>query len=273
MNFIEQDLLFNDALSYKESDLASKSFSAEAEPILKGIYGEAEILGVRVRLGNRPIVTNLRKLLERVHDTLPPKMEMLFREKDVYTIVHAIGVTRTKGKAKVDELHYDAEMIDENGLPLEHAQTRDLIPHTRFREVLKANVNFEGGLSVTGNAMASIPEELTKDLLPEYVSIGGAMNLQLSKNVNFAGKFVYSLKFPVVISTGIASNTCHWVLTPDEEQTPLLGDQLLVQTTAVPRGLDKIRFKIKGTVKVDRGLFFKQQVKETDVHELEVTLR
>lgn len=272
MNFIEQDIQFDETLSYKESDLASKSFSFKAQPILEDMYGGAEILGVRVRLGNRPIVTNLKKLLERIHGTLPPKMEILFQDKDVYTIVHAIGVTRINGKANVDELHYEAEMINENGSPLENVQTRDLIPHTRFREVFRANVNFKGGLSVTGNAMASIPEELTKNLLPEYVSIGGAMNLQLSNNISFAGKFVYNLKFPVVISTGIASTTCHWVLTPDEEQTPLLGDQLLVQTIAVPKGLNKVLFKIKGTVKADRGIFYKQQVKETDTHNVEVQL-
>jgi hypothetical protein len=272
MKFIEQELYFENAE-------LSNGVPFEVEPHSKSLKlsvnkrdRETEILGVRVRLGNQPIVTNLRKLLERIHGTLPPKMELLFQEKEVYTIVHAIGVTRLKGKAKVDELHYDAEMIDASGEVIQGVQTIDLIPHTRFKDVVKANVSFGGGLSVSGNAMTEIPEEFSNHLLEEYVSVGGAMNLQLSTSSSFVGKFTYSLKFPVVISTGIASNTCHWMLKPNEDQTPLLGDQLLVQTVAVPKGTDKIKFRVKGTVKVDKGLFFKQHTQHTDEYDLEVNL-
>ena len=270
MKFIEQELYFENAE-------LSNGIPFEVEPNSKSLElsvnkreGETEIFGVRVRLGNQPIVTNLRKLLERIHGTLPPKMEVLFQEKEVYTIVHAIGVTRLQGKAKVDELHYDAEMVDVSGEVIQGIQTIDLIPHTRFKETVSTNINFGGSLSVSGNAMAEIPEQLSNHLLEEYVSVGGAMDLQLSTSSSFVGKFTYSLKFPVVISTGIASNTCHWVLKPDEEHTPLLGDQLLVQTVAVPKGTDSIRFRVKGTVKVDKGMFFKQQTQCTDEYELDV---
>lgn len=272
MKFIEQELYFDNAELSNVTPFEAKPHSKSIKLSVKERGGQTEILGVRVRLGNQPIVTNLRKLLERIHGTLPLNMEVLFQEKEIYTIVHAIGVTRLHGKAKVDELHYDAEMIDASGEIIQGAQTIDLIPHTRFKEVMSANVNFGGSLSVSGNAMVEIPEQLSNHLLQEYASVGGAMNLQLSSSNSFVGKFTYSLKFPVVISTGIASNTCHWVLKPNEAQMPLLGDQLLVQTVAIPKGLNAIRCRVKGTVKVDKGLLFKQHTKYTDVHELEVRL-
>jgi len=273
MNFIEQDLYFEQFEEKENLDYFGGSREKSIEPEIVSREGEANLLGLRVRLGNQPIVTNLRKVLESVHGTLPSQLAHQFQNKEIYTIVHAVGVTRLKGSTKVDELQYDAEMIDDEGKVLNQVQTIDLIPHTRFREVMKANVSFEGGLSVSGNATAEIPKGLINSLLEEYLPIGGAINVQLSNSNSFIGKFTYSLKYPVVISTGIASNTCHWVLKPDEDQTPLLGDQLMVQTVAVPKSQNKIRFRMKATVKVDKGLFYKQQTKETEEYEVEVGLR
>lgn len=273
MKFIEQDIYFEE---FEKSDQIALNTGDRFEKSIN--YGtpqrveETNVLGLRVRLGNQPIVKNLRVVLEGVHGSLPSQLKHQFQEKEVYTIVHGIGVTRLKGRAKVDELQYDAEMIGESGKVLSGAQTIDLIPHTRFREVVRANVNLQGGLSVSGNASAELPDGLLNNLLDEFVDVGAAMKIQLSNSSSFIGKFTYGLKYPVVISTGIASNTCHWVLKPDEENTPLLGDQLLIQTIAVPKELQKIRFRIKGTIKADQGLFFKQQVKETDWYEVEVIL-
>ncbi len=270
--YIEQTLYFKEIQTKDELKLDKEPLSKSAGTIPRHRTGSAEVLGIHLQLGNQPIVTNLRKVLESIHGVLPPKMEALFQEKEIYTIVHAVGITRLEGSAKVDELHYEAEMIDEDGNTLKDAQTIDLIPHTRFKQVIKANVNFEGSLSVNGNAMAKLPESLTKGLLQEYVSVGGAMHLQLSNSNSFVGKFTYSLKYPVVISTGIASNRCQWVLKPDKIKTPLLGDQLLVQTISVPKSKSKIRFMLKGMVKVGNGFFSKQLTKETDEYEVEVGL-
>jgi hypothetical protein len=272
MKFIEQDIYFEAIENSDRIALSKKIAEKSIDPGTPQRAGETNALGLRVRLGNEPIVKNLRTILEKVHGSLPPQMAYHFQEKEVYTIVHGIGVTRLKGNAKVDELQYDAEMVDDSGRQLVGAQTIDLIPHTRFREVIRANINLQGGLSVSGNASAELPAGLLNSLLDEFVDVGAAMNIQLSNSSSFIGKFTYSLKYPVVISTGIASNTCHWVLKPDEENTPLLGDQLLVQTVAVPKGFDKIKFRIKGTVKVDQGLLYKQQIKETDWYEVEVLL-
>ena len=96
------------------------------------------------------------------------------------------------------------------------------------------------------------------------------MKIQLSSNAGFVGKFTYSLKFPVIQSAGIASNFCNWILNPID--TPLLGDQLLIQTIAVPKGTEKITYKVKGVCKADKGLFWKQQTMETEEYNIRVDL-
>ena len=232
-----------------------------------------QILGIKVRLGNLPIVYNHREILESVHTSLPPNIQLLFKDVEIYSIVHAIGITRLKGKATVEEVHYTAEMVDDKGKVMQDAQTRDLIPHTRFKEVFSVSSNFKGVLSISGNAEVSIPGEITQHLLPEYISIGGAMSLQLSNSNSFMGQFTYKLKFPVVISTGIATNTCHWVLWPNEDHNPLLRDQLLVQVVAVKKDISSLNYKIQGSVKVDKGLFYKAQIQKTREYTIQVPLK
>ena len=98
------------------------------------------------------------------------------------------------------------------------------------------------------------------------------MQIQLSSNASFIGKFNLSVKYPVVQSVGIASNSCSWVLSPDEKKTPLLGDQVLVQTIAVPKGVDGLTYSAYGVVKVDRGLFHFQEQKRTQEYQIAVKL-
>lgn len=267
MNFLEQNLDFSEEFDIEESPLVS-SFDKQALDSLRQLHGDTEEAGITVRIGNSPIVRNLYELIKAANATVPPEIAVLFNKSDIYTIVHAIGAIRTKGRASVDELQYHAEVIN----PAIQVQTIDLLPSTRFKEVFNANISFSGSMLADGNFGSEVPEILSSNLLPSYLSFGGDMKVQLSSNASFIGKFTYSVKFPVIQSMGIASNKCSWVLNPDEDKTPLLGDQLLVQTIAVPKGNPSLRYKIHGVLKVNRGLWWRQQTKNTNVFTVDVKL-
>jgi hypothetical protein len=222
------------------------------------------ILGIKVRLGNEPIVKDLKKLYQYSGKAIPADLQVLFQKKDIYIIVHAISAVRLSGSAKVDELQYNAEIIEKG------SQTVDLLPNTSFRELAAVNLGFQGSLSGNGNFSATLPDTLTQSLLQNEITLGADMKIQLSSNAGFVGKFTYSLKFPVIQSAGIASNFCNWILQP--LNTPLLGDQLLIQTVAVPKGTPKITYKVKGVCKADKGLFWRQQTMETAEYNIEVDL-
>lgn len=218
-------------------------------------------LGIALRIGNAPIVKDLGKLLKHSNTTIPSDLQVLFEQKDLYLIVHMIGAIRLEGSAKVDELQYNAEMIEVSG-----AQTLDLLPNTTFKELIKVNMDFQGSISSQGNFSTSLPEVLSN----QSITLGGDMKIQLSTDTNFIGKFTYSLKFPVVQSLGIASTSCTWILNP--QATPLLGDQLLIQTIAVPKGCQKLTYKAKGVCKADKGFLWKQEVMETEEYKIEIDL-
>lgn len=267
MKFFEQELSFTDDIDIKASEDLKGVFHSQALEKLSDMSGETENIGVMMRIGNEPIVRNVQRLLELSNATLPPETQILFDKSDLYIVVHGIGAIRLKGKARVKELQYHAEMTNVTG-----AATIDMIPNTHFKEVVRANINFEGAMAATGNVSAKIPDNLVSSLTQKYIPVGGDMKIELSSNASFVGKFTYSVKFPVVQSLGVTSNKCSWVLNPDEDQTPLLGDQLLVQTIAVPKGTKELEFSAYGVIKVDRGLFWKMETKETDRISIKINL-
>jgi len=263
MNYFEESFSFEEVKpEIRTRGLQRKNSGGLQQPLIE--KDVPMILGITVRLGNEPIVKDIKKLYEYSAKAIPPDLQVLFEKKDIYLIVHAISAIRLSGSAKVEELQYKAEIIEKG------TQTIDLLPNTSFKELAKINMGFEGSLSGNGNFSATLPAALTQSLLQDEITLGGDMKIQLSTNASFVGKFTYSLKFPVIQSAGIASNLCHWILTPLE--TPLLGDQLLIQTVAVPKGTEKITYKTKGVCKADRGLIWKRQIMETAEHIIEINL-
>ncbi len=266
MEFIEEKLEFSEPVEIEKSP-ALESFGSDALPTIKKMSGDTEMAGVIVRIGNRPIARNLKEILELSNKKIPPEIEVLFKKNDIYSIVHGIGAVRVEGKAKIDELQFHSKVIN-----IKNSKIIDLIPSTRFKEVFKADVIIQGSIFASGNVSAGVPDDLLNTLLPKYLSLGGGMQIQLSSNASFIGKFNFSVKYPVITSMGIASDICSWVLNPDEEKTPLLGDQLLIQIIAVPKETKELKYEVQGALKVDRGILHFQQTKETKKHEIAVEL-
>ena len=258
MKYIETELTF--ISEQKSPGLSSKSFSEKnnkeaTKPL------PTEVLGINLRLGNQPLVYSFNDLCHR------GGKPSLVSAQDHYLVVHAISVLRTRGNAKVDELQYFATATDPVDL-----QTIDLIPKTRFNEIVRADLKLNGSLDLFGEVSLDVPSAMMNELLEQFVDLGAGMKLQLSASSRFIGRFVYSLQIPVVQASGIGSDCCSWILKPDENKTPLLGDQLLIQSIAVPKGTRKLSYKISGVVKADKGIFWKQQEKSTPEYIIEIDL-
>jgi hypothetical protein len=261
MNYVETELMF--VPLPKPGKTASKSFGKA--PVKKGsIKTGSELLGIKLRLGNRPLVYSLAELSHRSGKTM---LSTPSSGQDYYLVVHAISALRTQGRARVEELQYFAAATEPAEL-----QTIDLFPKTRFNQVVNASINLEAGLDLFGEVSLDVPSALLDELIACWVDMGPGLHLQLSASARFIGKFTFSLQVPVVQAAGVGSGACNWILRPNEEKAPLLGDQLLVQSIAVPKGTKKIQYNISGLVKADKGLFWKQQQLSTPEYAIEVQL-
>jgi hypothetical protein len=258
MQYIDTHLIFNERSS------ASRSGGAFNPPLFEGSdSSSSEVLGITLRLGNRPLVYDLSKLQRQANKSTPHASGSGTR---ALMVVHVISALRTQGKAKVEELQYSAVCSDPSDL-----QTTDLIPETRFNPIFKGSLNISGALDLSGQASLDIPSVVTETLLDEFVGIGD-LNLQLCTASEFIGKYTFSLQTPIIQASGIGSNTCSWVIHPNEEKIPLLGDQLLIQMVSVPSSCKTLHYTISGMVKADKGLFWRQQELRTPDYTIELTL-
>src|SRR3954470_21034011 len=103
MQYLETELFFTEIPS------ADKTKSMQ---LSKGVNDNrtfrepsVETLGIKVRIGNQPLVYNLKELSKNkgAANSADPIRE---ETKDYYLVVHAIGAARISGKAKVEELQY-----------------------------------------------------------------------------------------------------------------------------------------------------------------------
>lgn len=258
MQYIDTHLIFNE---HPETPRSGEMFNP---PLFESSDdASTEVLGITLRLGNQPLVYDLNKLRRQ---TNKPTSHSPEPDTRTFMIVHVISALRIHGKAKVDELQYSAACTEPSSL-----QTIDLIPQTRFNQVFKGSLNISGALDLSGQASLDVPSIVNETLLNEFVGIGG-LKLQLCTAAEFIGKFTLSLYAPVIQSGGIGSNRCHWIINPNEEKTPLLGDQLLIQVITVPSSCQTLRYSISGLVKAGKGFFSRQQERETPNYHIELIL-
>lgn len=232
-----------------------------------GIAPSISLHGISIKIGNRPLVYNFEQLLTKRNKTLSPEAQLQLKSHDIYLIVHCIGAIRKEGKAKVDELQYHAQMVDAGD-----GFTLDLIPKTEFKKLVDASFKIKGALAALGSISAEIPDSFGESLTNEVVTIGGSGNLQLSSDNNFVGLYSVTIAIPTIQATGQASNSCSWVLTPKNHSNSLLGDQFLTQIVAVPKGTKEINYDVYGVAKVDKGLFWKTNTKQTNTNRITLQL-
>jgi len=195
---------------------------------------EIQVNGLRIGIGDRPLPRNLRKLYEKSHAEIPPDLAV-FDSYDLWLIPHSVGILRKFGSAKVKSVGYEADFQD-----AEQVYTLDMLPQTRFVSFVGGELKAEADVGVEGHAQ--LPET-ARAFLNSLESLGGDASLRFSSEAKLLGRISFAVMSPVVQSIGVGRQRISWQLDVDEK--PLLGDQMLLQTIAVPAGTPEVKFKAK----------------------------
>lgn len=259
MQYIDTDLIFN------KLPLTAKSGGIFSPPDFESSDNSSnEVLGITLRLGNQPLVYDLDKLQQQTGKAIVyPKASGTRR----FMVAHVMSALRIRGKARVNELHYSA--VSSNPLSL---QTIGLIPQTRFDQFMKGSFGLSGALNICGQVSPEIPPIVTETLVNQFIDVGAGLQLQLCTASEFIGKYTFSIHTPIIQSSGMGSNACDWIIYPNEEKIPLLGDQLLIQLISVPSSCKTLHYTISGLVRADKGIFWRQQEMRTPQYDIEVNL-
>lgn len=230
--------------SVKELELSASAFgdlmvSTREMDFGSGDSDEKAILvkDLHIRLGDRPVARNLRKLYEKGGKELPADLAVFDRYK-VWLLTHSIGAINIKGNSypKILSLGYEADFED-----AEQVYTVEILPRTKFLTSFSAQSQIEVALGLEGHAQ--VPEAVTQ-LLEQVEYLGADANLKLAADNKLVGRLSFSVMTPTVQAIGIGSSKCQWLF--EVEDKPLLGDQIMVQTILVPKKLKSLTYNIRG---------------------------
>lgn len=225
------------AMELRQGPFGDLSTSPYAEGRDFGSEGIISVKDLEISVGDRPLCRNLRQLYELGNRKVPPEIEV-FDLYDVWLLTHAVGIIKREGStAKVKSIGYQANFAN-----AENVFTIDLLPRTKFVSKLSVSSQTEVALGIEGHAQ--VPEAVTM-LLEQVEYLGGDASIRLASDHKIIGRLSFSLMSPVIQAVGMGSSRCEWIF--EEDENPLLGDQLMIQTILVPRGTASLKFTVRGS--------------------------
>ncbi len=192
----------------------------------------------KLQVANRPVVRSLKELYKLNKRDLPPNIAAL--KGDVYLVTHAVGLIAKEHAGWIDMVGYEASFEGEG-------TTVELFPNTRFKEYFTAKLRFEAGISADG--FAEVPQ-VSGSLGNDVVKLGGGAEIRLSTKAEALGNLTFSIQTPKVQTIGNASSTIAWQFNQDDH--PLVGDQVMVQTLLVPKGFESVKYTLKAFAVIPR---------------------
>lgn len=227
----------HDELMYREEELVPPAFGDLLRSPYEEHFGpDTEITkkGLTIRVADRPVAKSVRRLYELSHKTLPPGLAV-FDAYDIWIVAHGVGVIRTAGSGAIRSIGYEADFGDSDDV-----LTIDLLPQTKFKKHLTAEMRMEADLGAEGHA--ELPEP-AREILDLVHTIGGDARIRLSSDVSVVGRVSLSIMTPTVQAVGKMGSRCQWQFDLDTE--PILGDQIMLQTILVPIGTRSISYRVR----------------------------
>ena len=228
---------------------------------LGGDEPDIETDRLRLRIGDRPIARNLRRLYELGNRQMPDNLEV-FTSYDLWLLTHAVSVIKEGGYKRVRHLGYRMSFHEKPRVTVV-----EVLPQTRFVTKIGGFLRAETDIQLNGEA--KVPDNLIA-LLEEVESFSLGGQIRFSAEANVVGRVSFSVMTPVIEAVGIGSSSSEWVFRKDSQ--PLLGDQLMIQIVLTPRRLRKIKLRAQLHVTITTFNFLPVRL-ESDWLELECELR
>jgi hypothetical protein len=184
---------------------------------------------LRLRIGDRPVVRNLKRLFAKLGKALPPELEVL-TGYHIWLIAFGVGILRESGFGAVQRFGFSVAFPDKP-----HVTVIDLLPQTRFVKKFGAELRAEASLGVGGSAR--LPESVA-GLLSQTDALSADATLFLSTTADLVGTLRFSVFSPTVHTIGIGSRRAEWLF--EREDLPLLGDQHMFATVLVPKVIEEL---------------------------------
>lgn len=191
---------------------------------------------VRLRIGDRPVVCNLKLLYLKSHQKLSPQFEV-FSAYDIWLIAFGVGILRESGFSEVDHFGFSVTFPQKPRVTV-----LDVLPQTEFIKRIGSELKSELALSLNGSARASayagpIPESVVP------LALSADASLKASTELNVVGNISFSVQTPVVQAIGVGGCCAEWVFKKVDK--PLVGDQHMMVTLLTPSDTEEIKATVR----------------------------
>jgi hypothetical protein len=228
MNFIES------ASTVREVDL---TFADALDPVLAvppsqrtlGSEPQLRQARVRLRIGERPIVRDLKRVHRTMGKTLPPDFEV-FSAYNIWMILFAVGIVRESGMREVDRFGFAVTFPDSPRVTV-----LSVLPQTRF--VTRAGASLKAEAAVSLNGSATLPEAVAHALSQSDVLSADA-SLKISTEANVFGTLSFSVLTSVIQAIGTGGRHAEWQFEKSEQ--PLVGDQHMAIVLLAPKSVEQL---------------------------------
>ena len=185
---------------------------------------------VRLRIGERPIVRDLKRLYRKAGKTLPADFEV-FSAYNIWMILFAVGIVRESGMREVDRFGFAVTFPEKPRVTV-----LNVLPQTRFVKRAGAILKADATLSLNGSA--HVPESVSQ-VLAATDALSADASLSVSAEANVFGTLSFSVLTSVIQAIGTGDRRAEWVFEKSEQ--PLVGDQHLAITLLAPKHVDELQ--------------------------------
>jgi hypothetical protein len=203
-----------------------------------GTEADIELKKIRLRIGRRPTVRNMRKLYELL--ALPyPSDFALFSSYDVWMFSFKVHLLRDGGFQTVRQFGCQVKYPEDEMISIV-AQ----LPESAFIRNLGGSISVSADLGATGEAT-----------VPQTGWSAGDFKTKISADLRAAAsaKAELNLSFSVMTTSVIATGTADFVGEWSIRRTdaPLLGEQIFVHTLLIPKEQKALNLQLRAYVAVD----------------------
>jgi hypothetical protein len=189
----------------------------------------------RLTLGEQPFVFPLLQLFAASKQEIPPEIEVLKNQYNIYLIKYGI-TANPEGNEKITKLDIHLDYPNE-------FLTYNMTPDTKLEEKFRAYANVETKLDTHLNFGAF-----------EFKPIPGVdvgAGVQSSVEAGFLLHWEYKLLKAKVVAGGVHSSYAHWIIDKPEQ---MVGDIPFCMVLCIPKDIKELPFTVKGYYLLHRGI-------------------
>jgi hypothetical protein len=209
---------------------------------LGGVDADVGLKQIRLRIGRRPTVRNLRKVYEFLSIDYPKDLK-LFDTYEVWLFSFNLHLMKDGGFQSVQQFGCQVKYPQEYAVSIV-----SLLPDSEFITMAGGQVKASATLSATG--VAEVPT-FGASFGGAKAQVGGGIHVEASADAKV--NLSFSVMADKVIATGIGDFLSEWSIKRGDK--PLLGEQQFLNAVLVPKRQKRLDVQVRAYVTVGTGYF------------------